>query len=122
MKYFIVFIILVVACNSKVAPSKSVRANLKAETGFASYYADKFEGKLTASGKLYNGAKFTAAHRTLAFGTLVIVTNISNGKSVTVTINDRGPFVSGRIIDLSKAAARQIDMLGAGIVRVTIIY
>jgi rare lipoprotein A len=115
-------VVLLSACHRKVAPSKSVRTNPTTETGLASYYADKFEGKPTASGKLYSGSKFTAAHRTIAFGTQVIVTNVSNSKSVTVTINDRGPFVSGRIIDLSKAAAKQIDMLGVGIVKVTIIY
>ncbi len=110
------------ACHRKNAPNKSTTKNTITETGFASYYADKFESKPTASGQKYSSVKFTAAHRTIAFGTLVTVTNISNGKSVTVTINDRGPFVSGRIIDLSKVAAKQIEMLRSGIVKVTIVY
>lgn len=88
--------------------------------GKASYYADKFEGKSTASGEPYKHKLKTAAHKTLAFGTMVKVTNLKNGKSVVVKINDRGPFVKGRIIDLSKSAAQKIDGIRDGIMDVSI--
>lgn len=89
-------------------------------TGKASYYADKFHGRYTASGEVFDMNKLTAAHRTLMFGTSVKVTNLWNNKSVIVRINDRGPFKGDRVIDLSKAAARQIDMLAAGVVDVKV--
>ena len=92
----------------------------KVEKGEASYYADKFEGCTTASGEVYSGKKMTAAHRTLEFGTIVRVTNLTNGKSVEVRINDRGPFKKGRIIDVSKAAAKKLDMLTAGVIQCTV--
>jgi rare lipoprotein A len=88
--------------------------------GFASWYGGKFHGRLTSSGEVFDTNEMTAAHRTLPFGTLVKVTNLDNGKCVIVKINDRGPFVEGRIIDLSRAAAEGIDMLGQGIARVSI--
>ena len=88
--------------------------------GLASYYADSYEGKTTANGEIYRQGKITAAHKTLPFGTKVEVTNLSNNKSVVVRINDRGPFIRGRIIDLTKAAAREIDMVGAGVAKVKI--
>ena len=90
------------------------------QTGLASYYNDKFEGKKTASGALYSASKMTAAHPSLPFGTTVKVTNISNDKSVVVIVNDRGPFVKGRIIDLSKAAAIEIDLIDQGVAKVKI--
>ena len=90
--------------------------------GLASYYADSYEGKTTANGETYRQGKITAAHKTLPFGTKVEVTNLSNNKSVVVRINDRGPYISGRIIDLTKAAAREIDMVGAGVAKVKIRY
>jgi rare lipoprotein A len=86
--------------------------------GIASYYADKYQGRKTANGETFDTAKLTAAHRTLPFGTRVRVTSLTNGRSVDVRINDRGPFVAGRVIDLSPAAARKLDMIRAGIVRV----
>jgi rare lipoprotein A len=84
------------------------------QTGMISYYADKFHGKKTASGQTFDKNAMTAAHRSLAFGTRLKVTNLANGRSVTVTVNDRGPFAHGRILDLSEAAAREIGMLGKG--------
>lgn len=84
------------------------------EHGKASFYADKFEGRSTASGEKYRHGKLTAAHRTLPFGTKVKVTNLSNNKSVTVRINDRGPFVAGRVIDLSKTAAQKLNFIKQG--------
>jgi rare lipoprotein A len=90
------------------------------ETGLASWYGSRHHGKHTASGEIFNQDKFTAAHRTLPWGTRVKVTNLANGKSVEVRINDRGPFSKGRIIDLSRAAARSLGMVEQGITTVRI--
>jgi rare lipoprotein A len=91
------------------------------QKGKAVYYSSVFNGKKTASGEIYDESKLTAAHRSLPFNTLVKVTNLKNGKSVVVKINDRGPFgKKERIIDLSLAAARQIGMLKAGVVDVKV--
>ena len=87
----------------------------------ASYYADKFNGKKTANGEIFDNQKNTAAHKTLPFGTLVRITNEANGKSIFVTINDRGPFTKGREIDISKNAFREIARHhGYGSITVTI--
>ena len=85
------------------------------QTGQASYYADKFNGRETASGTIYRPGKLTAAHNTLPFGTTVRVTNPRNHRSVKVVVTDRGPHAKGRIIDLSKKAARKIDIIDAGV-------
>jgi len=85
------------------------------QTGKASFYADKFEGTPTASGEKYRHNKFTAAHKTLPFGTRVKVTNVSNNESVEVTINDRGPYVENRILDLSKSAAERLGFVNQGL-------
>lgn len=90
------------------------------ETGQASYYADSYVARPTASGELYQAGENTAAHRTLPFGSMVRVTNLKNGKSVVVRINDRGPFVRGRIIDLSRAAFESIGRASEGLLRVEI--
>ena len=92
------------------------------QTGKASYYADKFQGRKTASGETFRQGRLTAAHRTLPFGTKVKVINIANGRSVKVRINDRGPFAEGRIIDLSKKAAKRIGMVNTGVANVEIKY
>jgi rare lipoprotein A len=84
------------------------------KTGRATYYANKFVGRKTTSGEVYRHEKFTAAHKTLPFGTQVTVTNLSNQKSVVVTVNDRGPFGKGLIIDLSQSAAKEIGIYGKG--------
>lgn len=88
--------------------------------GKASFYADKFEGRSTASGEKYWHYKLTAAHRTLPFGTMVKVTNLDNNRYTTVKINDRGPFVEGRIIDVSKSAAETLGFVSQGIANVKI--
>jgi rare lipoprotein A len=85
------------------------------ETGLASWYGARHHGKRTASGEIFDQKKFTAAHRTLPWGSIVKVTNLDNGKSVEVRINDRGPFTKGRIIDLSRAAARAVGMVESGV-------
>jgi len=90
------------------------------QTGKASFYADKFEGRPTASGEKYKHSKLTAAHKTLPFGTQVRVTNLTNKRTVEVVINDRGPYVDGRIIDLSKSAAEKLDFINQGLADVSI--
>jgi rare lipoprotein A len=84
------------------------------QTGVASWYGPDFHGKTTSNKEIYDMYDLTAAHKSLPFGTYVMVTNLNNGMSVTVRINDRGPFVKGRIIDLSYAAAKAVDMIGSG--------
>jgi rare lipoprotein A len=86
--------------------------------GPASWYGPGFHGRRTASGTVHTGAALTAAHRSLPFGTRVRVTNLANGRTVVVVIDDRGPFVRGRVIDLSAAAARRLGMIRAGVVPV----
>ena len=88
--------------------------------GKASYYADYFHGRRTASGERFSQHKLTAASRTLPLGSRVLVTNADNGRSVEVVINDRGPYVKGRVIDLSKRAARQLGMIEDGVVNVRV--
>jgi rare lipoprotein A len=92
------------------------------ETGSASYYADKFVNRPMANGKKFSQHKLTAAHKTLPFGTKVTVINLANHKRTKVRITDRGPFVQGRIIDLSKKAAKRINMVDAGVVPVELKY
>lgn len=86
--------------------------------GVASYYAHDFHGKLTSNGETFNMNDITAAHRTFPFGTKIRVTNLNNNKSVIVRVNDRGPYVDGRIIDLSLGAAKEIDLIQTGTARV----
>lgn len=98
-------------------PSSAI-SHAKPIVGVASFYGGKFQGKRTASGEIFNANAMTAAHRSLPFGTLIMVTNLRNGQSVVVRVNDRGPHVRGRIIDLSKAAAKKIGLGHAGSTRV----
>lgn len=88
--------------------------------GNASFYADKFVGRKTASGDVYSHNKYTCAHKSLPFGTKLKVTNLSNNKSVIVTVNDRGPFVQSRVVDLSKSAAKEINMIQQGVAKVLV--
>lgn len=90
------------------------------ETGTASYYGSRHHGKRTASGEPFDQHGLTAAHRSLPFGTRVRVTNLNNDRTVVVRINDRGPHTRGRLIDLSRAAAQQLDMLRSGTARVRV--
>jgi len=107
----LLFLISLYGCSVKVT-----------QCGKASFYADKFNGRKTASGETFRNSKLTAAHKTLPFDTKVKVINKNNGKSVKVRINDRGPFVAGRIIDLSKKAAKKIDLDKAGVAEVELKY
>ncbi len=95
-------------------------ASEKVEIGYASYYAGKFQGRLTANGERFDTYRFTAAHKTLPFNTIVRVTNMESGDSTYVRINDRGPFVEGRVIDMSRIAASEIGMVGSGVARVKV--
>ena len=113
---FVVIALAALSCHRKSFTGSGT------ETGLASFYAESYNGKKTANGETYRSSAFTAAHKKLPFGRKVKVTNLSNGKTVKVKINDRGPFVSGRIIDLTRAAAKKIDMVNAGIVKVKIRY
>jgi rare lipoprotein A len=115
------------SCAKKhhIAKAPSVPAQIPAlvassETGIASWYGHPYHGRAAANGEIYDMEKLTAAHRTLPFGTFVRVTNLTNGKSVDVRIIDRGPFIAGRIIDLSHAAAVVIEMIGSGVAQVRV--
>jgi|SRR5215472_7228676 len=88
------------------------------EEGTASYYSTEFRGRLTASGEVFDPEHLTAAHRTLRFGSCLVVQNLRNGASVKVRVNDRGPYAQDRIVDVSLAAARRLGMLGPGTARV----
>jgi rare lipoprotein A len=90
--------------------------------GMASYYGEGFRGRLTANGEKFDPDALTAAHRTLPFGTCLRVESIGSGRSVRVRVNDRGPYAGGRIIDLSEAAARALDMLRTGVARVRLFH
>lgn len=104
--------------SSGTEPRSSTEQGEAIGSGKASFYAQQHHGKLTASGERFDQHSLTAAHRTLPFGTKVRVINTRNGKSVVVRINDRGPFVRGRVIDLSKAAFQSIASTRSGVIRV----
>lgn len=106
------------ASRGFVTPSFARDYLWKAESGVASWYGGVFHGRKAADGSIYNKYKFTAAHKTLPFGSIVRVTNVNNGRSCLVRITDRGPFVPGRVIDLSTAAAREIGIIDTGISKV----
>lgn len=104
----------------KVSYSPVSAKSTFSSSGVASYYGPGFHGRRTANGETFNMNAMTAAHRTLPFGTLVKVTNLSNGKSTIVRVNDRGPYVGNRVIDLSVAAAKEIGSTGSGTARVNL--
>jgi rare lipoprotein A len=113
---------LLASCNSSRNVSKGTAAPRGAYTqkGLGSYYASKFAGRATASGTTYRPNEMTAAHNTLPFGTLIRVTNTRNGRSVDVTVTDRGPHTKGYIVDVSRRAAVQLDIIEAGVVPVVV--
>ena len=114
MKRGILVIIMMISALGLYSFKNNTNDNDEVKTSYASYYHDKFNGRKTASGEVFHNTKLTAAHRTLPFGTKVRVTNLRNGESVVVTINDRGPFHSARALDLSKAAYDEIGNLRTG--------
>jgi rare lipoprotein A len=118
--------VLVLACGLAVSActvlpkgQADLDVSLK-ERGIASWYGVDFHGWLTANGEIYDMEALTAAHRTLPLGTWVLVTNVENGKQVRVRINDRGPYLYGRVLDLSLAGARELDMVESGVAAVQI--
>ncbi|MCB1152203.1 MAG: septal ring lytic transglycosylase RlpA family protein [Deltaproteobacteria bacterium] len=117
-----VFLVVLLLMQSACAQKFQVRDREDGWTqrGTASWYGKKFHGRQTASGEIYNMNKLTAAHPSLPFGTVVRVTSLTNGRSVIVRINDRGPSTGGRIIDLSYAAAKEIGMIQAGLMKVEV--
>lgn len=127
LKVFLLSLFVISACAANVQYAKKSAvtqdsAYYKGQvlSGRSSYYGKKFHGRKTASGEIYNMYKLSAAHRYLPFGTVVEVVNTTNNRSVRVRINDRGPFVKDRILDLSYAAARKLGMIGSGVADVKI--
>ena len=125
--------IFIVSCSSNIAYGdyvdttgwsrnqiESIKNHPKTQIGIASYYGKKFHKKRTANGEIFNMYKVSAAHKSYPLGTKVRVTNLENGKSIKLVINDRGPFVKGRIIDLSYKAARKLDFVNQGTTKVRI--
>lgn len=115
-------LLVLAGCSSapKSGSGASAIPSGHSESGMASYYGNEFQSRKTANGERFDQGKLTAAHRTLPFGTRLKVTNTQNGKSVQVRVNDRGPFVKGRIIDLSSSAFKTIASQNAGVVPVRI--
>ena len=118
--YLLVSILPYSAAYGEEQAASQATIQVGGQDGLASWYGGKFQGRQTANGEIFDTNKFTAAHKTLPFGTIVRVTNLENGKASLVRINDRGPFVEGRIIDLSRAAAVELEMAGMGIARVRV--
>ncbi len=110
--------VLLIASFALTAADEPLQPGTVIEKGIASWYTTDKSESLTANGEIFDANAMSAAHKSLKFGTIVRVTNLTNGKSVDVRINDRGPYVDGRIIDLTPAAAKQIDMLTSGIASV----
>ncbi|MDN3586709.1 septal ring lytic transglycosylase RlpA family protein [Pedobacter aquatilis] len=123
MKYFLLlsFCFLFLQSNAQKTESVNEPDSIK-KTVLATYYHRKFEGRRTTSGAKYRAKKYTAAHRTLPFGTMITVTNPDNGKSVVVRVNDRGPFSKKLAIDLSESAAKKIGIYRKGVGRVELSY
>jgi rare lipoprotein A len=107
-------------CLVRQISSAAAQEDLLQQRGRASYYSDSFHGRKTATGETFSQNKLTAASRSLPLGSMVTVTNVKNGKSVDVKVNDRGPYVKGRIIDLSKKAAEKIGITGRGVAPVKV--
>ncbi len=130
VKIIFLFLSLVVvssSCTSLFGKKKDSFENTgktgkHSETGIASYYADKYEGRPTASGEKFRQKLLTAAHRTLPFGTMVTVTNLKNQKKIRVRINDRGPFKAGRVIDVTRKGAEMLGFVRDGLTEVKIEY
>ena len=114
----LVLVAFFAGCGVSVGPGMPTRRT--PQTGMASWYGEEYHGRRTASGDVFDMHKLTAAHKKLRLGTVVRVTNLKNGESVIVKVNDRGPFFRGRIIDLSYAAAKKIGMVEDGIAKVRI--
>ena len=117
----LLLIVLGSGCASHRSSTSPARPQPGADQiGLASYYARSFQGRKTASGERYDMNRLTAAHRTYPFGTALRVTHLGNGRNVVVRVNDRGPFARGRVVDISYAAARRLDMVRSGTARVRV--
>ncbi len=120
---FNLFLFLLFTCFVAQAQTTNAKVDrVIVDTIYTTYYAKKFEGRKTTSGQKYRGAKFTAAHRTLPFGTMLLVKNLRTGKTVEVRVNDRGPFSKKFSLDLSQAAAKTIGIYKLGYAKVEITY
>ena len=133
IRMLLIFSAFIIACGSSITYGdyvdttgwsrkqiESIKNHPKTQIGIASYYGKKFHKKRTANGEIFNMYKVSAAHKSYPLGTKVRVTNLENGKSIKLIINDRGPFVKGRIIDLSYKAARKLDFVNQGTTKVRI--
>ena len=120
MRAAVVWLVVAFFVFTGCATGRTARVDGSGMTGQASWYGHPHHGKPTSSGDIYDMNRLTAAHRTLPLGTRVLVTNLDNGRTVEVLINDRGPFRRGRILDLSYAAARRLGAVGEGVVPVTL--
>ena len=118
--FYISSVLLLHSCGGSIPYKTTQKYAGYQDTGKASYYAMKYQLRKTASGERFNQLALTAAHKKLPFGTKVLVTNVKNGKNVEVKINDRGPFVKGRIIDLTRKAFSKIASLDSGVIDVKI--
>jgi len=120
----LIFILFTVFATASGEPAEKIKKTtyLTIVNGKATYYHSKFHGRRTANGEVFSNKKFTAAHLKLPFGTIVNVTNVDNGRTVEVRVNDRGPHSRFYIIDLSQAAAKKIGMFGKGVANVEITY
>ncbi|MEP7027747.1 MAG: septal ring lytic transglycosylase RlpA family protein [Candidatus Eisenbacteria bacterium] len=116
----LVGVLVLAGCSHAPKPAPAPGETGSSEVGEASYYGREFEGRRTASGERYRAGELTAAHRTLPFGTRVRVTNLGNGRSVEVVVNDRGPHRRGRVIDVSRRAAERLGMVREGVARVRV--
>ena len=117
---FLTFLLFVLTTSATVQAGTPHEEAVHMETGIASFYSDRFQGSPTASGELFDQQALTAAHPSLPLGTKVLVERADTGQAVEVLINDRGPFIEGRIIDLSKRAARELGMLRRGLAPVLV--
>jgi rare lipoprotein A len=116
-----VWLLLMASCpGCSHAPRPLAVVPGSAQSGIASFYGHEFEGRRTANGERYHGEEFTAAHRTLPFGTRIRITHVKSGRSVECRVNDRGPHRKGRIVDLSHRAAEALGILRDGLARVTL--
>jgi rare lipoprotein A len=114
------FLLLFALCGGLVSCATSNEDVAYSLRGEASWYGEKYHGRKTASGEKYNMHKYTAAHKTLPFGTYVLVENVQTGQKVKVRINDRGPFIEGRIIDVSYKAAKELGLIDSGVAEVKV--
>lgn len=119
--FLVLSAVLISGCSIKFTIAPPFKSAGHVERGIASWYGPGFYGKKTASGEVYTGRDLTAAHKTLPFGSRVLVRRLDTGKSVVVRINDRGPFIKGRIIDLSKRSAEKIGLEGITEVEIRVI-